>query len=112
MNEELDLLGGAPNHWEQKVVNKSKHSALNQHRSLHYSQSMEQRARLIASACDRLPLPHGLSAHAAKSAKKRYWRSIYARRQHAEFVTWFRSEFPEAYAIFTMNVEMLSCCAA
>jgi hypothetical protein len=82
-------------------VNKAKHFTLDRYRTLHYSQSLEQRARLIALACDREPFPRGLSAENAKATKEGYWRAIYPKRQHAEFVAMFRKEYPDAYvAIF------------
>ena len=88
----LELLGGMPNHWDRKVVNKPHHRMIDRHRTLHYSQSVEQRAHLIFDACQGGFL-QGLDRRNAPAIWQEYWSCVRTRR-FSDFVDWFRSKYP------------------
>lgn len=92
----LVLLGGMPNHWERRVVNKAHHRRLDRQRTLTYAQSPEQRAHLIFDACQSGFLP-GMDRGAAPDVWDRYWAGV-RQKDPAGFVRWFRRTHPERFA--------------
>jgi hypothetical protein len=67
----LSLLGDVPDHWDRRRVAHPNHFMLNKHRTLHYGQSNQQRARLIADACRRSPLPGDMTEAQARATRDR-----------------------------------------
>lgn len=75
----LLLLGGMPDHWDRRVVNKPHHRRLDRQRTLTYGQSPEQRARLIFDACQKGFVP-GMDRKAApEMLGRREWLSVRGR---------------------------------
>jgi hypothetical protein len=95
----LELLGGAPNHWHRKSLNKPHHFVLKRHRTLLFVQAPDQQAHLIADRARRADLV-GLTKAQADDVDDRYWRAV-RRKNYGPFVSWFRHAYPEAYvAVF------------
>jgi hypothetical protein len=94
----LLLLGGVPDHWDRRgSVNHPKYYVLSEYRSLHYSQTPSQVARVIwkqhiypqVRKRDRAPAK-------MKALESIYWRHR-ARHRDADFVAMFRTQYPREY---------------
>ena len=86
----FELLGGQPNHWERRRVNRPQHWRLDAHRALAYSQSPYQKLRAIEDAVWRLPDRQ----ERAEELRKKI-------RQHPNnpdaVLAWVRETRPESY---------------
>lgn len=93
----LLLLGDKPDHWERRgSVNRPEYYLLSQHRSVHYSQTPAQIARMIWTQC---VYPKWMANRESAELKKldsTYW-SHRRRHRDAEFVAWFRRLYPQEY---------------
>ena len=92
----LVLLGSMPNHWHRKRINRPEHFRLDRHRSVHHSQTPEQKARLIADTCAH-PDERKFTDASVEATRDQYDRVSLRRGAHAEFVAWFRDHYPAKY---------------
>jgi hypothetical protein len=92
----LLLLGDRPDHRHRSIVNRPKHYLLAEHRSVHYSQTPAQIARLIWSRCIRPELSRSRVPQEFRAMERSYWRHVRLRLD-AEFVAWFRAEHPDKF---------------
>jgi hypothetical protein len=94
----LLLLGDRPDHWWRRgSVNHPKYFLLSQHRSVHYSQTPAQVARVIRTRYVSPKMKGSPDvASEVKSLHSAYWRH---RRRHsdADFVAQFRRMYPQEY---------------
>jgi hypothetical protein len=91
----LLLIGGVPNHWDRRIVNRPEHYLLSEHRSVHFSQTPAQIACVIRTKYleqRNTVLP---KADASRLGQE-YWRHR-RQRTDARFVAMFRQEYPQEY---------------
>jgi len=97
----LLLLGDFPNHWQKKVVNRPEYFALDRFRTVHYSQSPEQRAKLIWRTAI-YPRIEKARRSGPDDPDAERWNSLYdrldRRGRHAVFITSFRRESATEFA--------------
>lgn len=94
----LLLLGGMPDHWEKKKVNRPEHYNLDAHRTVHYCQSPQQKARLIFDKCI---WPRVLEARGEPEEEVQALWDLYITacrsKSYAKFVEEFRKAHPEEF---------------
>lgn len=93
----LLLLGGVPNHWNRERINRPEYFLLNEFRSLHYSHSHEQKARMVLTHYIRPLLRQSSQDPKVNQLRGRYRRFCERKGPYADFVESFRKEYPNEY---------------
>lgn len=88
------LLGNMPDHWRRRSPYSDSFWKLNGHRTLHYSQSVEQKVATLINAVDiqkrvEVPLEEHPNLHEA------FYLGF--KGNSSEFLTWFKNKYPAAY---------------
>ena len=89
----FELMGGIPDHWDYKAVNRSEHWKLDHYRKLTYTQTTKQKACLILSLADKQP--YGSQLPSYRDLGQKLWRDF--RGNANEFVQWFKQNYPAVY---------------
>jgi hypothetical protein len=91
----LLLIGDVPNHWDRRAVNLQEYYLLSERRSVHFSQTPAQIARVIWEQY--LAKRDTVLPEADASRLEQTYRRHRAQRSDARFVAMFRQEYPQEY---------------
>lgn len=89
----FELMGGIPDHWDYKVVNRLEHWKIDGHRTLVYTQTAKQKACLLVSLADKRPYSSQLPR--PRELNQKLWVDFAGNAN--EFILWFKQNYPTVY---------------
>lgn len=93
----FELMGGVPDHWDCKVINRSEQWKLDDYRTLSYTQTTRQRVRIIHSLANRHAYSGQLPSY--RDLWQKWWRDFGC--NDSEFIQWFKQNYSTVYtAVF------------